>query len=69
MTTKEAGEYLGGISDARVRQYVAEGRLPLEKTGHIHTIPTEAVEKLKEELLTEAPRKRGPKPKALKKNL
>lgn len=43
LTTKEAAEKLE-VSDSRIRQLIAEGRLPAQKFGHVNMIDEKDLE-------------------------
>lgn len=64
MTTTEAAGILK-VSPGRVRQFVADGRLPARKRGRDNFVTRSDVERLARELTEDAPRKRGPKPKVM----
>lgn len=47
LTTREAAEKLG-VTDSRIRQLIAEKRLPAQKFGHVNMIDEKDLELVKD---------------------
>lgn len=56
LTTKEAAQYLG-VTPARVRQFISEGRLKSKKQGRDHLIAEEDIKQF-----SDLPRERTGRP-------
>ena len=65
LTATEAGHLLG-VSSSRVRQLIGEGRLPAGRFGRSLVVRRRDIDLLVVQLVQEAPRKRGPKPNAIR---
>lgn len=58
ITTKEAAEKLN-VSEGRIRQLVAEGRLPATKVGQTNLVKESDLELVKDRKRTGRPKKEG----------
>ncbi len=58
MTTREAAENLG-VTDSRIRQLIAEKRLPAQKFGHVNMIDKKDLELVKNTKRGRPPKVKG----------